>query len=74
MFQIILFYYPSEEGGVLGAENIPIAILLSCQNVRNVALLLHEHAHSWVVKKKHLRGSVQTTILTIILIELQLRK
>ena len=31
---------------VLGAGSIPVAILLSCQNVRNDALLLHKHALS----------------------------
>ena len=40
----------SEEREVLAVGSIPAAILLSCQNVRNVALLLHKHAYSWVVK------------------------
>ena len=35
----------SEEREVLGVGSIPVAILLSCQNERNNALLLHKHAY-----------------------------
>ena len=38
--------------------SIPVSILLSCQSVRNVALLLHKHAYSWVLKIRNTSEAV----------------
>ena len=47
-------------------RSIPVVILLSCQDMKNIALQLHKHEYSWVVKiKKHLKGSTQATILPL---------
>ena len=40
----------SEERGVLGVGSIPVAILPSCQDMKTIALKLHKHEYSWVVK------------------------
>ena len=57
----------SEQREVLGFGRIPVAILPSCQDMKTVALQLHRHKCSWVVKikKKHLRGSARVTILPV---------
>ena len=49
-----------EERGVLGVGSIPVAIIPSCHDMKTIALQLHKHEYSWVVKdKKQLRGSTQ---------------
>ena len=48
----------SEDREILGVGSIPVAILLSCQNVRNNALLLHKHAYSWLVKIRNTSEAV----------------
>ena len=55
-----VFTIPTESGEseLLGAGGIPVAILLSSQNVRNNALLLHKHAYSWVVKIRNTSEAV----------------
>ena len=40
----------SEEREVLGVGSIPVAILPSCHDMNPIALHLHEHEYSWVVK------------------------
>ena len=40
----------SEEREVLGFGSIPVAKLPSCQDMNHIALQLHEHEYSWVVK------------------------
>ena len=45
----------SEERAVLWVGSIPVAILLSCQDMKNIALQLHRHEYSWVVKKETLQ-------------------
>ena len=47
-----------DEREVLGVGSIPVAILISCQNVRNNVLLLHKHAYSWVVKIRNTSEAV----------------
>ena len=39
-----------DERGVLGVGSIPVAILPSGQDTKTVALYLHKHKCSWVVK------------------------
>ena len=59
----------SEERGVLGIGSIPIAILPTCQDVKDIALQSHKHVKLGSKNKKQLRGSTQATIypLSIIL-------
>ena len=52
----------SEERGVLGVGYILLAILLSYQDVRNIASQLHKHVLLCSRNEKHLRGSTQATI------------
>ena len=40
----------SEEKEVLGVGSIPVAILPSCQYMKNIALLLHRSQYNCVVK------------------------
>ena len=40
----------SEEREVLGVGSIHVAILPSCQDIKIIALYLHKHEYSWVVK------------------------
>ena len=40
----------SEERGVLRVGSIHVVILPSCQDVKTIALRLHKHVYSWVVK------------------------
>ena len=40
----------SEERGVLCVGSIPVAILPLCQDMKSIALLLHQNECSWVVK------------------------
>ena len=56
----------SEWRGVLGVESIPVATLPSCQDMKIVALQLHKHEYSWVVK---LRNSTQVTTYTSLIID-----
>ena len=55
---IILLPTGSEERGVLGFGSIPVAILPSCQDVKIIALELHKHVYSWVVKIRNTSGAV----------------
>ena len=48
----------SEERGVLGVGSIPVTILSSSQDVKTMALLLHKHECSWVVKKRNTEEAV----------------
>ena len=54
----ILLPTGSEKRGVLGVRSIRVAIFLPSQNVRNVALLLHKHAYSWVVNIRNTSEAV----------------
>ena len=47
---VITFLLPtrSEEREVLWVGNIPVAILLFCQDMEQIALQLHKHEYSWV--------------------------
>ena len=58
--QIYVFLIPSgsEEGGVLTVGSIPVAILPSCQNFKTIALYLHKHEHSWVLKIRNTSDAV----------------
>ena len=49
----------SEERGVLGVGSMPVAIFPSCQYMKTIALSLHEHEYSWVVK---IRNSSETVL------------
>ena len=40
----------SKEKKVLEVGSIPVAILPSCQYMKTIALYLHKHQYSWVVK------------------------
>ena len=42
----------SEEREVLRVGSIPVAILPSCRNMKTIALYLHTHEYSWVVKMR----------------------
>ena len=43
MYIMYLLPTGSEERGVLGVGSIPVAILLSCQNMKTIALYLHRY-------------------------------
>ena len=64
----VLFYYPPD---VLGVGSIPVEILPSCQDVKNIELRLYIYKHVKLgsENKKHFRSSTQATIhpLAIIL-------
>ena len=49
----------SEERGILGVGSIPVPILPSCQNMKTIALYLHKHEYSWVVK---IRDASETVV------------
>ena len=42
----------SKERGVFGVGNISVGLLPFCQDMKTVALYLHKHGYSWVVKIK----------------------
>ena len=48
----------SEEREVLGVRSIPVAILPSCRDMNPIALQLHEHEYSWVVKIRNTSEAV----------------
>ena len=48
----------SEEREVLGVASIPVAILPSLQNMKIIALQLHKHEYSWVVKIRNISEAV----------------
>ena len=48
----------SEEREVLGVGSIPVAILPSCQDIETIALKLHKHDYSWVVKIRNVAGAL----------------
>ena len=48
----------SEEREVLGFGSIPVAKLPSCQDMNHIALQLHEHEYSWVVKIRNTSEAV----------------
>ena len=54
----VLLPIGSEERGVLGDGSSSVAILPACQNMKNIALLLHEHEFSWVIEKRYTSGAV----------------
>ena len=60
----------SEKRGELGVGSIPVAILPSCQKVITLALQIHKHENSRVVKikKNTSKGSTQVTILPLAII------
>ena len=47
----ILLSTGSEERGLLGVGIIPVAILQLYDNLKTIALYLHKHKYSWVIKK-----------------------
>ena len=62
-FNVNLLPTRSEEREVFGVRSISAAILPSRQDMKSIALWLHTHEYSWVVKKrKHLRGCTQAKI------------
>ena len=48
----------SEEREVLGFGSIPVAKLPSCHDMNHIALQLHEHEYSWVVKIRNTSEAV----------------
>ena len=48
----------SEKREVLWVGSIPAAILLSCQDMKNIALQLHKHEYSWVVEIRNTSEAV----------------
>ena len=58
MVSISLLPTGSEEREVLGVGSIPVAILPSCQDMNPIALQLHAHEYSWVVKIKNTSEAV----------------
>ena len=48
----------SEEREVLGVGSMPVAILPSNQDMNPIALQLHEHEYSWVVKIRNTSEAV----------------
>ena len=43
----------SEKRGVLGIGSIPVAMMPSCQEMKNIAVELHKHEYSWVLKVRN---------------------
>ena len=48
----------SEERGVLRVGSIPVAIILSCQGMKTIALELCKHEYSWIVKIRNTSEAV----------------
>ena len=57
-FTVDLLPTGSEERGVLGVGGIPVAILPSCQDMKTIALYLHKHEYSRVVKIRNTSEAV----------------
>ena len=56
-----LLPFRSEEREVLGIGIIPVVMLLSCQYMKTVALELHKHEYSWVVRLRNTLEAVPHT-------------
>ena len=56
--RVLLPIGSEEEREVLGVRSIPVAILPSCQDRKIIALQLHEHEYSWVVKIRNTSEAV----------------
>ena len=60
MLFILRIYYPPEvrRGEYFGVRSIPVAILPSCQYIKTIALQLHKHEYSCVVKIRNILEAV----------------
>ena len=58
MIVICLLPTGSEEKEVLKVGSIPVALLSSCQDMKSIALELHKHEYSRVVKLRNTSEAV----------------
>ena len=55
---IILLATGSENRGILGIGSIPVTILPSCKDIKPIALYLHTHEYSWLIKLRNTSEAV----------------